>query len=62
MFETDPGVRPEDVLINLVETGAENWSFGNGKMCYDPEAKSKSDDGDKAKATDGGERGSVNTT
>ncbi|MET8042640.1 tautomerase family protein [Micromonospora sp. NPDC005215] len=27
----DPGVRPEDVLISVVETGAENWSFGNGE-------------------------------
>ncbi|MBC7956075.1 MAG: tautomerase family protein [Cytophagales bacterium] len=24
------GVRPEDVIINLVETTRENWSFGNG--------------------------------
>lgn len=27
---TDPGLRPEDVFINLVETARENWSFGNG--------------------------------
>lgn len=27
----DPGVRPEDVLISVVETSAENWSFGNGE-------------------------------
>lgn len=26
----DPGVRPEDVLISVVETAADNWSFGNG--------------------------------
>lgn len=25
-----PGIRPEDVLINLVEVPKENWSFGNG--------------------------------
>jgi len=25
-----PGVRREDVFINLVETKRENWSFGNG--------------------------------
>ena len=37
LFEDDPGIRPEDVLINLVETGAENWSFGNGEMSYDPQ-------------------------
>jgi 4-oxalocrotonate tautomerase len=30
----DPGVRPEDVLINLLETARENWSFGNGIMQY----------------------------
>jgi 4-oxalocrotonate tautomerase len=27
---TAPGVRKEDVIINLVETKRENWSFGNG--------------------------------
>jgi 4-oxalocrotonate tautomerase len=26
----NPGVRPEDVLISVVETAPENWSFGNG--------------------------------
>ena len=26
----DAGVRKEDVIINLVETKRENWSFGNG--------------------------------
>lgn len=30
----DPGVRREDVLINLLETAKENWSFGNGIMQY----------------------------
>jgi 4-oxalocrotonate tautomerase len=30
----DPGVRPEDVLISIVETGAENWSFGNGEAQF----------------------------
>ncbi len=29
-----PGVRPEDVFINLVETQKENWSFGNGVAQY----------------------------
>src|SRR5215469_16097592 len=29
-----PGVRPEDVLINLVEVKKENWSFGNGVAQY----------------------------
>jgi 4-oxalocrotonate tautomerase len=27
-------VRPEDVLVNLVETQKENWSFGNGIAQY----------------------------
>jgi 4-oxalocrotonate tautomerase len=26
----NPGVRPEDVLISVIETAPENWSFGNG--------------------------------
>lgn len=30
----DPGLRPEDVFINLVEVKAENWSFGNGLAQY----------------------------
>jgi 4-oxalocrotonate tautomerase len=28
------GMRPEDVMINLVEVKKENWSFGNGKAQY----------------------------
>ena len=30
----NPGVRPEDVLISVNETGAENWSFGNGETQF----------------------------
>ena len=30
----DPGLRPEDMFINLLETRAENWSFGNGVAQY----------------------------
>ena len=30
----DPGVKPEDVMINLVEVLPENWSFGNGIAQY----------------------------
>jgi 4-oxalocrotonate tautomerase len=30
------GVRREDVLINLVEVGKGDWSFGNGIAQYDP--------------------------
>jgi phenylpyruvate tautomerase PptA (4-oxalocrotonate tautomerase family) len=29
-----PGIRPEDVFINLVEAKKENWSFGNGIAPY----------------------------
>jgi 4-oxalocrotonate tautomerase len=29
-----PGLRPEDLMINLVETAWENWSFGNGEAQY----------------------------
>jgi len=29
-----PGVRPQDVLINLVEVARENWSFGDGVAQY----------------------------
>jgi 4-oxalocrotonate tautomerase len=33
-FQKNPGVRPQDVVINLVETAWENWSFGNGEAQY----------------------------
>lgn len=29
-----PGLRPQDVFINLVEVVKENWSFGNGEAQY----------------------------
>ncbi|QPF90384.1 tautomerase family protein [Bradyrhizobium commune] len=29
-----PGVRPQDVFVNLVEVKKENWSFGNGVAQY----------------------------
>jgi 4-oxalocrotonate tautomerase len=29
-----PGMRPQDVLISLVEVRKENWSFGNGVAQY----------------------------
>lgn len=29
-------VRPDDVLVNLVEVPRENWSFGGGTMSYPP--------------------------
>jgi phenylpyruvate tautomerase PptA (4-oxalocrotonate tautomerase family) len=31
-----PGLRHEDVLINLIEVPRENWSFCNGVMSYSP--------------------------
>jgi 4-oxalocrotonate tautomerase len=30
----DPGIRKEDVFVNLVEVPKENWSFGNGEASY----------------------------
>jgi 4-oxalocrotonate tautomerase len=30
----NPGVRPEDVFVNLVEVAKEDWSFGNGVAQY----------------------------
>ena len=29
-----PGLRPEDVFINLIEVSPENWSFGHGLAQY----------------------------
>jgi 4-oxalocrotonate tautomerase len=34
LLAKDPGVRPQDVMINLVEVSWENWSFGNGEAQY----------------------------
>lgn len=34
LLQVNPGVRPEDVFINLVEVLPENWSFGNGIAQY----------------------------
>lgn len=34
LLKEKPGVRPEDLLINLVEVNWENWSFGNGAAHY----------------------------
>ena len=33
----EPGLRKEDVLVNLVEVPRENWSFGGGVMSYPPQ-------------------------
>jgi 4-oxalocrotonate tautomerase len=29
-----PGVRPQDVFVNILEVPKENWSFGNGLAQY----------------------------
>jgi 4-oxalocrotonate tautomerase len=34
LLAENPGVRKEDVFINLVECKKENWSFGNGIAQY----------------------------
>jgi phenylpyruvate tautomerase PptA (4-oxalocrotonate tautomerase family) len=30
----DPGIRPEDIFINIVDVPTENWSFGLGEAQY----------------------------
>ncbi|WP_430391559.1 tautomerase family protein [Dyella sp. 20L07] len=34
LLGVEPGLRPQDVFINLLETSKENWSFGNGIAQY----------------------------
>jgi len=34
LLAKSPGLRPEDLLINLIEVSWENWSFGNGDAQY----------------------------
>jgi 4-oxalocrotonate tautomerase len=34
ILAASPGLRPEDLLVNLVEVSWENWSFGNGEAQY----------------------------
>jgi len=29
-----PGLRPQDIFLNLLEVAKENWSFGNGEAQY----------------------------
>jgi phenylpyruvate tautomerase PptA (4-oxalocrotonate tautomerase family) len=33
-LQEDPGVRTDDVLVNLIEVAKENWSFGRGLATY----------------------------
>jgi phenylpyruvate tautomerase PptA (4-oxalocrotonate tautomerase family) len=34
LLAENPGLRPEDVFINLVEVQKENWSTGNGLATF----------------------------
>jgi 4-oxalocrotonate tautomerase len=34
LLAENPGLRKEDIFINLIECKAENWSFGNGIAQY----------------------------
>jgi 4-oxalocrotonate tautomerase len=34
LLAAKPGIRPEDIFVNLVEVAKENWSFGNGLAQY----------------------------
>jgi 4-oxalocrotonate tautomerase len=34
LLAKSPGIRPENILVNLLEVPKENWSFGNGIAQY----------------------------
>ncbi len=34
LMAKNPGLRPQDLMISLVEVAWENWSFGNGEGQY----------------------------
>ena len=34
LLEKNPGIRRQDVMINLIDVGKENWSFGDGVAQY----------------------------
>jgi 4-oxalocrotonate tautomerase len=34
LLSENPGLRPQDVFINIVEVAKENWSFGDGIAQY----------------------------
>jgi 4-oxalocrotonate tautomerase len=34
LLQKNPGLRPQDLMVNLVEVAWENWSFGNGESQY----------------------------
>ena len=35
LLAKNPGIRPENILVNLLEVPKENWSFGNGIAQYE---------------------------
>ncbi|HEY8007096.1 MAG TPA: tautomerase family protein [Methylocella sp.] len=34
ILSSNPGIQPENILVNLLEVPKENWSFGNGIAQY----------------------------
>ena len=34
ILQNNPGLRPQDLMVSLVEVAWENWSFGNGESQY----------------------------
>jgi phenylpyruvate tautomerase PptA (4-oxalocrotonate tautomerase family) len=36
LLTESPGLRPEDIFINLLQVPAENWSVGNGEAQFAP--------------------------
>jgi 4-oxalocrotonate tautomerase len=34
ILQENPGLKPADLMVNLVEVAWENWSFGNGEAQY----------------------------
>ena len=34
LLSRNPGIRPENIFVNLLEVPKENWSFGNGIAQY----------------------------
>jgi phenylpyruvate tautomerase PptA (4-oxalocrotonate tautomerase family) len=33
-LQTEAGVRPDDVFVNLIEVAKQNWSMASGRMTY----------------------------
>ena len=36
ILTANPGIRPEDIFINIYDTPKENWSVGHGDMQFGP--------------------------